>query len=389
MTTSVAVSTSTNRLLTPEFWTLGTATAAYFLGVGVLNALLPRYVVDELGGTEATSGFVMGSMAISALLCRPWFGRLADRRGARVVLMIGACLACVSVLVLAAFPSLVGAVASRLVMGGAGGAMITGAMTLSMDIAPESRRSQAGSYILISFHVGLGIGPLLGEFVLGRSDYRSVWLAVGGLVLVSCAVSSFLPRRAGVHDDQMAPTPLVFRAAIAPGLVTLFGVFAFNGLLQFAPLYGREVGLKDVGLVFTVASLTIVVVRLFFGGVPDVVGPVRAGSWALVLTAFAATVVALWATPAGLYVGAALLACGLSLQSPSFMALAVEGVSDRERGAALATYTGFFDIANAIIGPAIGMIVVGFDYRVAFLTAGAMSLVALAILRLVIAPQRT
>ena len=268
-------------------------------------------MVDELGGTEATSGFVMGSMAISALLCRPWFGRLADRRGVRLVLMIGACLACVSVLVLAAFP------------------------------------------ILISFHVGLGIGPLLGEFVLGRSDYGSVWLAVGGLVLVRCAISSFLPRRIGVHGDQMAPTPLVLRAAIAPGFVTLFGVFAFNGLLQFAPLYGREVGLKDVGLVFTVASLTIVAVRLFFGGVPDVVGPIRAGSWALVLTAFAATVVALWATPAGLYVGAALLACGLSLQSPSFMALAVEGVGDRERGAALATSTGFFDIANAIIGPVI------------------------------------
>lgn len=139
-----------------------------------------------MGGTEATSGFVMGSMAISALLCRPWFGRLADRRGARLVLMIGACLACVSVLVLAAFP------------------------------------------ILISFHVGLGIGPLLGEFVLGRSDYGSVWLAVGGLVLVRCAISSFLPRRIGVHGDQMAPTPLVLRAAIAPGFVTLFGVFAFR-----------------------------------------------------------------------------------------------------------------------------------------------------------------
>jgi len=35
------------------------------------------------------------------------------------------------------------------------------------------------------------------------------------------------------------------------------------------------------------------------------------------------------------------------------------------------------------------MIVVGFDYRVAFLSAGAMPLVALAILRLVVAPQRT
>jgi MFS family permease len=375
------------RLLTPEFWILAASTSVYFLGIGSLNVLVPTYVVDELGGSEATSGFVMGSMAVTALLARPWFGRMADRRGARDIIAIGAALACLSVLILAIDSSLAGAFASRLVMGAAGAGTFTGSMMLSMDIAPESRRAQAGAYILISFHVGLGVGPIGAEPILDATSYRTVWLIVSALAAVSFVIALALPNRRRPIDDT-PPGPLVHRSAILPGLVTLFGVCAFNGLLQFAPLYAREIGLDDVGIVFTIASLTIVFVRLVFGRVPDMVGPIRAGSWALVLTAFAAAVVAFWAEPAGLYVGAALLACGLSLQSPSFMTLAIEGVSDRERGSALATYTGFFDLANAIIGPAVGLIVVGFDYRVAFLTAGSMSLVALAILRLLVAPRR-
>jgi MFS family permease len=142
-----------------------------------------------------------------------------------------------------------------------------------------------------------------------------------------------------------------------------------------------------IGLVFTVASITIVIVRLVFGWVPDAIGPIRAGTGALLLTAFAAVVVAMWAQPAGMFVGAMLLATGLSLQSPSFIALAVEGVSPNERGSAMATFTGFFDISAALVGPMFGLIVTGGTYRDAFLVGAAMSLVALVILRLIVAPR--
>ena len=72
-----------DRLFTPEFLLLMATGVTYSLGTGALNALLPPFVVDELGGTEATSGIVMGSMAITALLSRTVLGRLSDRRGAR------------------------------------------------------------------------------------------------------------------------------------------------------------------------------------------------------------------------------------------------------------------------------------------------------------------
>ena len=53
----------------------------------------------------------------------------------------------------------------------------------------------------------------------------------------------------------------------------------------------------------------------------------------------------------------------------------------------MATYTGFFDVANALVGPTVGIIVSGVGYQTAFLFTGAMSLVALAILLLNVGPQ--
>ena len=372
-------------LLTPEFWTLVLCSSVFFLGTGALNALLPRYVVDELGGSEVTAGVVMGSMAISALFTRIWFGRLADRRGARRVLALGSALATAALCVLFAFPSVAGAILARLVLGAGTAALVTASTLLSIELAPDDRRSEAASYVLISFHVGMGLGPMGGEWLLGFLPYGAVWLALAGATAAAGAIALRLRHRPG--DPHAAPSPLIHPNAVGPGTVTLFGVFAFNGFLMFVPLYARQVGLTDVGPVFLVSSITIVAVRILFGGVPDRIGPIRAGSFALALTVVATFVVAFWATPAGVFAGAALLAGGLSLQSPSFIAVAVQGVPAHERGSAMATFTGFFDVANALIGPLFGWIASGLDYRAAFLTAGAMAVVALGVLHGIVAPR--
>ncbi len=101
----------------------------------------------------------------------------------------------------------------------------------------------------------------------------------------------------------------------------------------------------------------------------------------------ATMLLALWSTPTGLFVGAGLIALGLSMQSPSFIVIAVDGVSDRERGSAMATYTAFFDLANALVGPIMGLIVTWSGYRSAFLVAAGVTLVALILTRVVLAPR--
>ena len=374
-----------DRLMSREFATLMVTASVFFLATGAVNALLPKFVVDELGGTEATAGFVMGSAAFSALATRIWFGRTADRRGARRILVLGAGLGAVAFVLLAAASTVAGAVAARLVLGASGAAMVTGATMLGIQLAPPARRSQAVALVLVSFHAGMGLGPTFAEWLLNLRSYAWVWMVAAGFSVASGGLAMLLSFRPG--DPNAEPSPMIHRNALLPGVVTLFGVFAFNGFMTFLPLYAREVGMSDAGLAFLVASATMVLIRTALGRVPDVVGPIRAGSGALVLTVGAMIVVALWATPTGVVVGAALVAAGLSLQSPSFIAIAVDGVSDRERGSAMATFTAFYDVAGAVVGPMLGLIVTNVGYRPAFLTTAVLAAVGLIILHLVVAPR--
>ncbi|MDB4103055.1 MFS transporter [Acidimicrobiales bacterium] len=374
-----------DRLMSREFATLMVTASVFFLATGAVNALLPKFVVDELGGTEATAGFVMGSAAFSALATRIWFGRTADRRGARRILVLGAGLGAVAFVLLAAASTVAGAVAARLVLGASGAAMVTGATMLGIQLAPPARRSQAVALVLVSFHAGMGLGPTFAEWLLNLRSYAWVWTVAAGFSVASGGLAMLLSFRPG--DPNAKPSPMIHRNALLPGVVTLFGVFAFNGFMTFLPLYAREVGMSDAGLAFLVASATMVLIRTALGRVPDVVGPIRAGSGALVLTVGAMIVVALWATPTGVVVGAALVAAGLSLQSPSFIAIAVDGVSDRERGSAMATFTAFYDVAGAVVGPMLGLIVTNAGYRPAFLTTAVLAAVGLIILHLVVAPR--
>jgi MFS family permease len=372
-------------LFTAEFLRLMATGATYMLAIGALTAILPLYVVDELDGTEATAGIIMGSMAITALLSRAFVGRMADRQGARRLIGGGSAVTAVSILLLFWWPTITGAVASRLIMGAGSAAFFVGTSVRAMELAPQTRRSQAAAYHLIAFHAGMGLGPLLGERVLDNGGYSTAWLSMVVVISLASILSWSLTHRPG--DRSALPSPRIHRNAILPGLVTLFGVFAFSGYLMFAALYADEIGLENVGPVFLVSSATMIVARVVFGRVPDLIGPIRAGTIALVLTVGAAVLLALWNEPAGLYTGAALVALGLALQSPSFMVIAIDGVGERERGSALATYTAFFDIANALIGPVIGIIVATSGYRAAFFTAAAAACVGLAILRLAVAPR--
>lgn len=380
-----ATGSGVERLLTWQFGVLALSAALYNAGFGALNALLPRYVVDVLDGTETTAGIVMGTMAVTALLTRPWFGRLADRRGARRIIVQGSITSGVGVALLLLGDDLWLTILSRLVMGAGNAGVFTGSTLLAMSLAPDSRRAEAAAYVLVAIHLGFGLGPIAGEAIRDALSYTSAWTLVVALIGASAACAMALAHRPG--DPTATPGPLINRHAVGPGLVTLFGVFTFNGLLTFAPLYAREIGVADAALVYTTASATIVVVRVLFGRLPDRIGPIRCGVGALIVTAIGAGVLAFWDEPAGLFVGASLTAAGLSLQSPSFMSIALGRVRESERGSAMATYTGFFDVANALVGPTIGLLVSGFGYQTAFAFAGAMSLLAMVVLIVNVAPR--
>ena len=87
-----SVDEPSTKLLTSRFVLLVGSTLAYFAAIGVLMATLPSTCGDRWGGTAAV-GVVQAAFYASALVLRPWAGRLADRIGRRPLMLAGATIA--------------------------------------------------------------------------------------------------------------------------------------------------------------------------------------------------------------------------------------------------------------------------------------------------------
>lgn len=373
------------RLLSREFLILGASTMLFFGAMGASNPLLPKFVVDVLGGSQTTAGIVIGSFAVSSLALRSSFGRMGGRRGARRLMLIGCTIGAAGMLVFAGADNIPVAVLGRLLLGAGQAGVMTGSTVLAIDLAPAQRRGEAASYILVAFHLGLGLGPVVGEAVLAQTSYDGVWFTLAALMAGGAVVALMLPHRPG--NPHAPKSPWLHPNGFAPGTVAAFGIVAFVAFSFFVPLYAREIGLNRVGPVFVVASISIALVRIVFGRAPDALGPIRSGTIALLLTAAGAVVVAMWHAVPGVYLAAAILAGGMALQTPSLIPVAVHRVEVHERASALATFTMFMDLSVALTGPLMGLLASGAGYRVTFLVGGACALVGLVILRGFLAPR--
>ena len=381
--TSGSAVSSASKILTPEFLTLSVSASLFFGAMGALNPVLPKFISEELGGSTVVVGVAVGSFALISLCVRPTLGRLGDRHGARLLLVIGCLAGVVGMLALLLARSPAAAIAARLPHGFAQAAMMTGSTTLAMDLAPAHRRGEAASYILVAFHLGLALGPLLGETARARWGYDVVWVAAAVSMAAGAASAGFLPHRR--RDRSGPPSGLLHPAGVVPGAIMGLGMMGFVAVSSFVALYAKEIGVERVAPVFLLNSMVIALVRITAGRLPDRLGPVRSTSVACGLAASGSLIVAIWHAPAGLYSGVALLSAGAALMTPSLVPVAVQNVPEHRRASALATFSMFMDVSVAITGPLFGLIASQVDYRGVFIAGATAAAGALVLVRTMLA----
>jgi MFS family permease len=354
-------------MVTGRFLIVTLATFAYFLALGSLLPTMPKYVEDELGGNGFAVGLVVGSFAVSAAVVRPWAGRIGDRFGRRVLLSGGALLVGVTTLAYTqvdAIPALVGL---RLITGIGEAAVFVGAATATQDMAPSHRRGEAASYFSVALYSGLALGPALGEHLADTSGYHRVWLVAGGASLLAAVLGLGTPHNPAPNLPK--PTSLLHPAALAPGLVLMLGLIPFTGFAAFLAVYGPDIGLDDTGPVFFAYAGMVLAIRIFGAKLPDRLGWRRASTIALAGVGFGALIVAVWASVAAVWLAAASLGIGMSLLYPALFSAALDGVPEHERSQAVGTFSLFFDLAQGVGAPVLGVVVALTSERGAFAVA--------------------
>jgi DHA1 family multidrug resistance protein-like MFS transporter len=213
-------------------------TAASFIGFAgftLVMPFLPLYFqqlgVTDVGEIALWSGLSLGvTPALTAVLA-PFWGRLADRFGRKI--MVERSLASF-VVVMAAMAYVSEAwhvLALRAVQGLFAG---YGALTLTMaaDVAPKDRVAFAIGFVQTAQRLGPALGPVVGAAVAQLVGLRRAFLVTAAMYLFSLLLVFFM------YDERPV---LKARSAPEGGRVTFRSVLAFeNFVLMMAVIFGLQ-----------------------------------------------------------------------------------------------------------------------------------------------------
>ncbi len=375
---------ASTRLVTGPFASVMGTALIFFVYIGMMVATVPSFVERELGAGEFGVGLTLASFASAAIFARPFLGRLTDRYGRRRLMMAGAVTAATATIVAGFASTLWHVLVLRSLMGVGEAALFVAAATLIADLSPPNRRAEAASYFSVAVFGGIGVGPLLAEWLIGSDDDFSRAFLVAGLFAASAAVAVLgVPARvdrSSAPDPTGERRPLFHRTALWPGLVLCSGIAAFAVFMAFIPEYSKSVGLSGAGKLFLVYSLVSVVLRVTLAKLPERLGEHRTVSMAFgglfAGLLLAGAVPEAWA----LWVSAALIGFGMAFMYPSLMANVVNRVDDRERASALSSLTLFFEAGTVVGGLALGAVGQIFSKRAGFVGGAMLAVVGLVLL---------
>ncbi|MEQ7154213.1 MFS transporter [Brevundimonas aurifodinae] len=256
------------------------------MGFGVVLPLLP-FLIERLlgGGAEAgqisrATGLLTGLYMLSLFLFAPLWGRLSDKHGRRVVLLIGLIGFGATMLVFAFVESLVAVYAERILSGLFAAAVTPVALAAVGDLAAtDEARARRLTFVSLAGISGFLLGPMLGVFIArAAADIFSITDPMGSLAfpLGATAVLAFAVAGAAVfaipptrHRERVgAPDQTASSTSrwLIPNLLILgFIVAAGVGVFEVGlALRGKqELGMTptQIALMFTECSLVMLVVQ--------------------------------------------------------------------------------------------------------------------------------
>lgn len=364
--------------------------AVTFLGliaVGSVLPVLPRYVRGPLDSSDLAVGVVIGSYAVTGLLLRPIAGRLADTRGRRPTVLLGALLVSLSGLLYIPHLGIPGLIFARLVLGAGEGAVYTAGSAWIVDLAPEERRGRVLGLYGLAVWGGLSVGPLLGEVLLHATSYETVWICAAVLPLIGAGIAFRVPDpfQPLAHAE---PHPLIAPEAVRPGFAVALASVGYATLAAFIVLLLESRGVGHGATVFAAFAAMIVLARLLAGHLPDRFGPAPVAIGAVLVEAAGLLLIALSHSLVLAMVGGMAMGGGFSLLNPSLMLIAVGRVSETARGAAMGTYTAFFDAGVGIGAPLAGLTAALTSYEGAFVLAAAVAVCSAGLILTTLHPGR-
>ena len=262
-------------------------TMAFSVLTPIMPLFLPVLRVEAPSAVALWSGVLNGVTSFIAAFASPLWGRVADRRGRKLMLLR-------STLAIGAFTALMGIAADiwqffafRALMGAFAG-FSSASIALVASQVPEGRLGFALGWLSTGQLVGSLVGPLIGGALADLTgSYRIPFYCTSATILMSTGLVWITVRERFVAPSQTRGGRSILGSLIAvarsPGLLALFFVllmaqFGVRTVQPVVTLFVQElVGARPdlatlSGIAFSVTGLSNVIAAPFLGNRSDVIG---------------------------------------------------------------------------------------------------------------------
>jgi MFS family permease len=174
--------------------------AAFLETRALLPALLAFFLLASFGAVQAFAAILAESRQIEGaplfflafaglmLIARPLFGRLTDRRGYRLPLLIGIAFAFVGLIALSLAGSLSSLLAAGMLLGIGFGAANPATQTMAVADVPFTRRGTATATYFVGFDAGIGVGAVVSGLLSNSLGYGPMFQIMALLPLATLLI---------------------------------------------------------------------------------------------------------------------------------------------------------------------------------------------------------
>ncbi|MCM3721800.1 MFS transporter [Solibacillus sp. FSL W7-1472] len=385
----------TNKIFTKRFISLFFTNMSIFLVFYGLITTLPLYAIGELGKSDDDSGLLVTVFLISAIIVRPFSGKLLDLFGKKRLLILSLVLYFACTVLYLFFKPFLLLLALRFFQGIWFSIATTASGSLAADIIPKRRKGAGLGYFAMSTNLAVVFGPFIGLLIIQYSGFDmlfivlSVLVAIGGLLALTIQTKDLPKPVVTDRSFKFSFNDLFERSALPLAALASLIAFSYASVLSFLSLYAEQKDLLSVAsYFFAVFAVAMISVRPFTGRIYDTIGAKFVIIPSFFIFALGLIILGNADQEIPFLLSAIFIGAGYGTLTTSFQSLCIQSTSIQRSGYATATYFTLFDIGIAIGSYLLGMVAVKLGYEFVYYIAAFIIIVVFALYMLVLNRQK-
>lgn len=342
---------------------------------GLLTSL-PIYVVDELGRSSVDAGLIVTIFMLSAIIVRPFSGKLIQDFGKKKTLMISMILFTIFSFMYLLVENYALLLVLRFVHGIWFSIASTATGAIAADIVPLKRRGEGLGYFAMSMNLAVVCGPFISLTLLQYVSFSILFLVLASLITIGVLFTAFskmteVKKSSPVEKKRLQFSDLIDQKALPIALVGSLVAFTYSSVLSFISMYAKDLDLIEAAsYFFLVFAVAMIIARPFSGRLYDTKGPNIVIYPALVLFMIGLLLLSIAHNAFMLLFAGAFVGLGYGTVVPCFQTLAVQATDHHRSSHATATFFTLFDTGIATGSFVLGIVVAQLGYETLYLLTG-------------------